>query len=127
MVATVTQFPGASIGAGAPSERAGAPDTVGFLLPRPLYYDSSRSRFSPSSFSLYFFLYTAGLKPKGTRREKNRNLLHAGIFFLAAPPSSRETSSAKCPTKIGICREYRIPEVRSGLSGGTSQSASASF
>lgn len=46
--------------------------------------------------------------------EKSKSL--AILLSTPAASSSRETSSTKCPTKIGICREYRIPEVRSGLS-----------
>jgi len=107
LVATVTQFPGASIGVGAPSEREPVPPIPS--LPLVL-----RGVLAFFLFALFFFL-RGGIKTKGNSREKNRNLLHAGVFFLATP-TSRETSSAKCPKKIGICCEYRIPEVRSGLS-----------
>lgn len=118
-VATVTQFPGASIGVGAPSERAGAPDIVASPPFRPpSCFDPSLSRFFFFPFfSPYFSFYAAGLKPKvEPTGEKSKSLARGSFLPIhAAPSSSRETSSAKCPTKIGICREYRIPEVRSGL------------
>lgn len=114
LVATVTQFPGASIEVGAPSERAGAPDTVA-SPPRT----STRRVLATFFFHPFRFVSpfnAAGLKPKGTHGRKIEISCAPGVFFPPTP-SSRETSSAKCPTKIGICREYRIPEVRSGLSG----------
>lgn len=82
------------------------------LILRPVTF----SLFFFSFFSPYFSFYAAGLKPKvEPTGEKSKSLARGSFLPIHAAPSSRETSSAKCPTKIGICREYRIPEVRSGL------------
>lgn len=111
----MTQFPGVSIEAGAPREKlVRAPDNVRF---RTLELHSCSSLLSSSFYFVSLSCATcAGSNPAENFWKKNRNLSRAKLARFPST-SSRETSSAKCPTKIGICREYRIPEVRCGLSG----------
>lgn len=68
-----------------------------------------------SFFSLFIF-YTARLDPQESFGGKSKSRAQGDASFPSSSSLCRGTSSAKCPTKIGICRECRIPEVRSGLS-----------
>lgn len=106
----MTQFPGVSIGTGAPRKKSRCASCSAAVS----HFDPLRSPFLHPTHFVSLFSPRHNIRSAENFRKKNRNPVRGDASFLS--PSSRETSSAKCPTKIGICRECRIPEVRSGLS-----------
>jgi len=123
----------ASVGASAPRDKKRMPPANAFPTSRETrtHLMPPLGRLSSSALFLFeFYLvspFSSRIAVRRSRenfRRKNRNLSpndtrqerEGGVREASPLPSSCETSSAKCPTKIGIPREYRIPEVRAGLS-----------
>lgn len=101
-----------AIGVGAPSESVSLDNVTS-----PLLWSVVRA-------FLFSFVYLYLVTQQNLRKisgEKSKSRMKETFLRSTPPlplsPSFRAISSAKCPTKIGICREYWIPEVRSGLSG----------
>lgn len=97
---TMTQFPDSSLSELAHPARA----RVSIMSP-PRCYNPLRAR---SYFSLFIYILLRN-RISEKFQEKNQNLGWKELSStppFPLSPSFRATSSAKCPTKIGICREY---------------------